>query len=100
MHKFEITNAEGGAALPVQLRLEADENKITGKSRDIVFVDLKVGQDADLIEQNLAALLSEKLRIGLGKIAIASGKSFEKKVVIIMGLTPQDIEKRLFEDLT
>jgi uncharacterized protein YggU (UPF0235/DUF167 family) len=96
MHKFEITNAEGGAALPVQLNLGADENKVIGKDQEVVFIDLKAGEDQEEIEEMLSAFLCKKLRIGPGKVAIASGKSYEKKVIIIMGLTPHDIERRLF----
>ena len=40
--------------------------------------------------------LSKLLKVGAERIAIASGKSVEKKVVIVMGVMPEEIETRLF----
>lgn len=96
MQKFEITDAEGGAALPVELTLEAPSNRVAGKSQDVVFIDLAVKPDKAAVEETLSAFLAETLQIGLGKIAIASGRSLTHKVVIVMGITPEAIEQRLF----
>ena len=96
MHKFEITNAEGGAALPIRLTLEAQVNKVTGKDNEVIYIDLAVEPDVDVVDQTLVSFLTEKLQVKTGKIAIAAGRSLERKVVIIMGLTPRDIETRLF----
>jgi len=96
VHKFEITSAEGGAAFPVLINLNASANRVTGKDRDTVYVDLTVGLEREMVDQELIALLSKQLRLEVEKLAIASGRSIDRKVVIVMGLTPDEIEKRLF----
>ncbi len=100
MQKFEIqgeiTDTEGGAALPVQLNLESPEDKVVGKSEDVIYIDLAAEANPKTVDENLSQFLSRKLQIGSSKIAVASGISLQRKVVIIMGLMPLDIEERLF----
>ena len=40
MHKFEITNAEGGAAFQVMVKPNAEDNQLTGRADNIVQIDL------------------------------------------------------------
>jgi uncharacterized protein YggU (UPF0235/DUF167 family) len=61
-----------------------------------VYVDLICVPEMETVNQELSVFLSEKLELTQEKIAIASGSSVEKKIVIIMGLTPEAIETRLF----
>ncbi len=96
MHKFEITNAEGGAAFPVLITPKAAVNRLIGKEKDAICVELAAPPTSLAIDQALIAFLSELLAIGAERIAIASGKSVEKKVVIVMGVMPEEIETRLF----
>lgn len=98
MHKFKITNTEGGAALPVSLTLNAKSNRVTGKSEESMHIDLTAGADSNQIDQYLTEFMSQKLDIGTDKIAIASGKAVDKKVVIILSLPPEEIEKRLLDE--
>jgi len=95
MHKYKITNAEGGTAFLVQVRPEAESNKITGKDSDVVFVDLTSPAEMEAVDQNLAVFLSKKLGIEREKVAVASGSSVEKKIVIVMGMTPEGIDQHL-----
>ena len=96
MRKFKITDAEGGAALPIEVNVGASTNRIVGKKGDAVLVDLAVPSDKAKVEQALVALLAETLGLGTEKIAVAAGKSVTKNIVLIMGLSPQDIERLLF----
>lgn len=95
MHKFEITNAEGGAAFPVLVTPNAATNQITGKDEEAIYVDLTAASEREAVDHELIAFLAEELALGEEKIAIAAGKSVDKKVVIVMGLTPFEIERRL-----
>lgn len=95
MHKFEITNAEGGTAFLVQVSPENDANRIAGKDNDVLYIELDSVRKQEVINENLATFLSEKLNLSREKIAIASGHAIEKKIIIIMGLTPEEIESRL-----
>jgi len=96
MQKFEITNAEGGTAVLVQVTPRAPRNQITGKDSDIVYVDLTSAADRQTIDNDLQTFIAQKLSVGRGKVAVASGNSIEKKIVIIMGLTPDEVEQRLW----
>lgn len=96
MHKFEITDTEGGAAFPVVVRPNAKATQLTGKSDELVYIDLAAVSERDAIDKALVDFLATKLDVGIEKIAIAAGKSIEKKMVIVMGLTPEQIEVRLF----
>lgn len=94
-HKFEFTEAEGGTALLVQVTPEAKQNKITGKDQDIVYVDLTSVAEQKVVDGDLRKFIAKKLGVSHTTVAIASGKSLEKKIVIIMGLTPNIVEKQL-----
>ena len=96
MHKFEITNAEGGTAFLVQVTASSEANSIAGKDSDVVFVNLDAPKEQEAINQNLCEFLAQKLQLPTNKITIASGAALEKKIVIIMGLPPEIIEQRLF----
>ncbi len=95
MQKFEITNAEGGAAFAVQVKPEAEADRLVGKNDDVVVVELAVASNRDAVDEALVNFLSDKLGIRKRKIAIAAGRSVSK-MVIVMGLTPLEIEERLF----
>ncbi len=95
MHKFEITNAEGGTALLVQVKPNAKQNKITGKDKDIVYVALTSAAEQSVVDDDLQKFIAKKLGINRGKVAVTSGKSVEKKIVIIMGLMPEAVESKL-----
>lgn len=95
LQKFEVTNAEGGTAVLMRITAESATNKITGKDDDIVYVNLKSAKDKDSVDDALQTFIAEKLGISRGKVAIASGRSIEKRIVIVMGLTPEAVESRL-----
>jgi uncharacterized protein YggU (UPF0235/DUF167 family) len=96
MYKYKITNAEGGAAFQVMVTPNANTDQLIGKENDVVQIDLKVVSDRAAIDRALVAFLAEKLRLGTEKITITAGKSIKKRVVIVMGITPEEVEERLF----
>jgi len=96
MQKFEITNAEGGTAFLVQVTPEADANQITGKDDDLVFVNLTSAADVAAVNADLIAFLLQKLGLNAGQITLASGVQLQKKIVIVTGLHPAEVERRLF----
>ena len=99
MRKFQITDAEGGAAVPVLITPKADGNRVTGKSEEAFLIELTVEPTRGLIDKALVTFLSEILELGTEKLAVASGKPLDKFVVIVMGLTPEEIEARLLSEL-
>ncbi len=95
IQKFEITNAEGGTAVLVQVTPNAARNRIAGKDSDIIYVELNVPADREVVDEALQTFFAKVLGVNRGKIAVTSGKSVEKKIVIIMELPPEIVEARL-----
>jgi len=96
MHKYKITNAEGGAAFQVMVKPNASANRLTGKENDIVQIDLTAAPEPLAIDQALIAFLATQLALEVEKITVTRSKSTWKRVVMVTGITPEEIEKRLF----
>ncbi len=79
----------------VQVTPEASRNEFAGKDADVVYVNVTASREMDEINQKLTTVLADKLRIEEKNVTVASGYSLEKKIVIIMGLPPEEIERRL-----
>ena len=95
VQKFEITNAEGGTAVLVQVSPNAARNRIARKDSDIIYVDLAVVAEHEAVDEALQAFFAQILGINRGKIAVASGKPIDKKIVIILDTPPEKVEKQL-----
>lgn len=96
MQKFEITDAEGGTAFLVQVTPEADANQIMGKDDDLIFVNLTSAADVAEVNRDLIAFFAQKLGMRAEQITLASGVQLQKKIVIVTGLHPAEVERRLF----
>ncbi len=95
IQKFEITQAEGGTAVLVQVNPDAPQNRITGNDSDIIYVDLDCPAEREAVDEALQVFFAKILGVGRGNIAVTSGKSVEKKIVVILGRTPEAVEARL-----
>lgn len=103
MQKFEldkakITDARGGTAFLAQITPQAESNRIVGKDSDVVFIDLVSEWEQKAVNAELQVFLAQKLAVEQDDITIASGASVEKKIIIIMGLAPEEIERRLLAE--
>ena len=97
LQKFEITNAEGGTAVLMQVTPNSAKNEITGKDSDIIYVNLTSPAEQNLVDDDLQGFIAKKLGINRGRVAVTSGKSVEKKIVIVMGIDPVAVEDRLLK---
>jgi len=95
LQKFEITNAEGGTAILMQVTPKATKNEITGKDSDIIYINLTSPAKLDAVDDSLQNFVAQKLGINRGRVAVTSGRSVEKKIVIVMGMDPATVEDRL-----
>lgn len=95
IQKFEITNAESGTAVLVQATPQAAQNRITGNDGDIIYVELNAPAEREAVDEALQTFFARTLGVNRGKVAVASGKSVEKKIVIIMGVPPESVETQL-----
>jgi len=97
LQKFEITNAEGGTAVLMQVTPNSAKNEITGKDSDIIYVNLTSPAEQNLVDDDLQGFIAKLLGINRGRVAVTSGKSVEKKIVIVMGIDPVAVEDRLLK---
>lgn len=93
--KFKITKAEEGAAFAVHLVPKSIKNEVVGKHGDGLKIKLTTSSVAGIANDTLLAFLSEKLGIDRKDIEIAAGRSSSEKMIIVLGLTPTEVEDRL-----
>ncbi len=97
MHKCElkITEACGGAALPVHVVTRSDRSEITGWEGEALKVRLTAAPVEGAANSALAQLLAKSLRVPKSSIEIIKGNSSRNKIVCILGLSPQEVAQRL-----
>lgn len=92
--KFKITKAEEGAAFAVHV-VPSIKNEILGKHGDALKIRLSGTKVGGAMNEQLIKYLSECLGIDRQKIEIAAGLTSAEKMVVVLGLTPQEVENRL-----
>jgi uncharacterized protein (TIGR00251 family) len=93
--EFKITKAEEGAAFAVHVVPQSAENEVVGKHGDALKIRLTAKSPSGIANDNLIEFLSEKLDIDQKNIEIAAGQSSSEKMVVVVGLTPVEVENRL-----
>jgi uncharacterized protein len=93
--EFKITKAEEGAAFAVHVVPQAAQNEVVGKHGDALKIRLTARTPSGIANDNLIDFLAEKLGIEQKNIEIAAGQSSSEKMVIVVGLTPGEVENRL-----
>lgn len=97
LQKFEITNAEGGTAVLMQVTPNSTKNEVSGKDSDIIYINLTSPAEQSLVDDDLQDFVAQKLGVNRSRVAVTSGKSVEKKIVIVMGLAPVVVENGLLK---
>jgi uncharacterized protein (TIGR00251 family) len=93
--EFKITKAEEGAAFAVHVVPQAAENEVVGKHGDALKIRLTAKSASGIANDNLLEFLAEQLDIDLKNIEIAAGQSSSEKMIVVVGLTPVEVENRL-----
>lgn len=93
--EFKITKAEEGAAFAVHVVPQSAENEVVGKHGDALKIRLTDKSASGIANDNLIEFLSEQLDIDQKNIEIAAGQSSSEKMVVVVGLTPVEVENRL-----
>ncbi|HEX9921615.1 MAG TPA: DUF167 domain-containing protein [Anaerolineae bacterium] len=94
--KFNITKAEEGAAFAVHVVPKSTKNEVIGKHGDGLKIRIIANSVAGVGNDMLLNFLSEKLNIDRKDVEIAAGQTSAEKMVIVVGLTPTEVEDRLF----
>jgi hypothetical protein len=93
--EFKITKAEEGAAFAVHIVPKSVKNEVVGKHGDALKIRLITPSASGIANDTLVAFLAEKLAIEKGKIEIAAGLASAEKMVVVVGLSPGEVENRL-----
>ena len=94
--QFNITKAEEGAAFAVHVVPKSIKNEVAGKHGDALKVRLTSNSVGGIANDTLINFLAEKLDVDRRKVEVAAGMTSSEKMVIVVGLTPGEVENRLF----
>jgi uncharacterized protein (TIGR00251 family) len=93
--KFNITKAEDGAAFAVHVVPKATKNEVVGKHGDALKVNLISNTVGGIANDTLVNFIAQKLNIKREKVEIAAGLTSAEKMVIVVGVSPQQVEALL-----
>jgi uncharacterized protein YggU (UPF0235/DUF167 family) len=96
--KFEkITDAHRGAAFGVRIVIRTSKVEIAGVHEDgVLKIRLTEAHDAGAADKQLVQFLAEKLNINPSQLEVISASDKKnEKLILVDGLSPQDVEARL-----
>jgi uncharacterized protein (TIGR00251 family) len=93
--EFKITKAEEGAAFAVHVVPKAVKNEVVGKHGDALKIRLITTSAHGAANNTLLDFLAKKLNVDRESIEIAAGLNSTEKMVVVVGLTPGEVEGRL-----
>ncbi len=94
--KFQITEAERGAAFPVRVIPRAGKNEVEGVTGNALKVRVTAPPVEGAANKALIELLAERLKIRKSQIEIVAGRTSQQKMISVVGLQPSEVEERLF----
>ena len=92
---FKITNAEEGAAFAVHIVPQCKKNEVVGKYGDALKVHLTSATVKDSCNDTLLSFLAKKLKVNRQNLEIVAGTAGAEKMVVVVGVTPAEAERRL-----
>lgn len=95
MREFKITKAEEGAAFAVHVVPRSIRNEVVGKHGDALKVRLISNSVSGIANETLINFLAQKLNIERDKVEIAAGLTSAEKMIVVVGVTPGEVESRL-----
>jgi uncharacterized protein (TIGR00251 family) len=93
--KFKITKAEEGAAFAVHVVPKSIKNEVAGKHGDALKIRLTSNSVRGIANDTLISFLAKKLEVDRKDLEVAAGQTSSEKMVIVVGLTPLEVETRL-----
>ena len=93
--QFNITKAEDGAAFAVHIVPKAAKNEVVGKHGDALKINLISNTVGGIANDTLVNFIAQKLNIKREKVEIAAGLTSAEKMVVVVGVSPQQVETLL-----
>jgi hypothetical protein len=95
--KFNITKAEEGAAFAVHVVPKAVKNEVVGKHGDALKIHLTSNTVGGIANDTLVNFIAKKLNIKREQVEIAAGLTSAEKMIVVVGLSPQEVETLLLD---
>ena len=95
LRTLSVEKVEHGAALAVHLTDRTNKNEILGIQDEIVEISLTVPSTDKKANKALVKFLAKQLRVKPSTIEIVAGQSGPQKLVSIIGLSPEEVTRRL-----
>jgi|SRR6185312_1222277 len=92
-----ITNVEGSLTFPVKVHPRARKNAITGKIGDALKVSLTAPPVEGKANQACIEFFADLLKLPRSSVTIASGQASRNKTIRVVGLTSDELRRRLGE---
>ncbi len=93
--EFKITKAEEGAAFAVHVVPRSPKNEVVGKHGDALKIRLAANSVSGKANEDLLDFLASKLSVDRSSLEIAAGKTSAEKMVVVLGISPPEVESRL-----
>jgi uncharacterized protein (TIGR00251 family) len=83
------------AKITVRLKPRAHSDEIAGERDGVLLVRVTAPPIDGKANEALCKLLARQLGVGRTRVTIARGKSTQKKIVEIEGMTPDELRRKL-----
>ena len=93
--KFRITKVEKGAAFAVIVVPRARKTEIVGRQGDAIKIRVAAPPEKGKANEELLSFLAEKLGVKREQLEIVGGSSSRNKVISVIGMEPDEVEKKL-----
>lgn len=95
LRELPMKRAELGAAIAVRLVLQSARDEITRIHDEVVEISLTAAPTDGTANKALVTLLAKQLGVKSEAIEIVAGYAATEKLVSIIGLSPQEVTRRL-----
>ncbi len=98
--EFNLHNGTGGSAITVRVTPRSARNEISEILSDgTVKIRLTAAPVDGKANETLIEFLSKTLKIAKSDIEIVAGQTGREKLITVLGLNPEEVQKRILQNL-
>lgn len=94
---IKIENGKDGVSFGVKVHPRAKKNAITGELGDALKLSLTTPPIEGRANEACIEFLAKLLKVPRSSVTIASGQTSRNKVIRIVGLSAEEVRRRLYE---
>jgi uncharacterized protein (TIGR00251 family) len=92
-----IQDSKQGSTFAVKVHPRAKKNAITGELGEALKLSLTTPPVDGRANEACIEFFAKLLKVPRSSVTIASGQSSRNKVIRVMGLSPEEVRRRLYE---